>query len=272
MHDGARTMSRRSVTSDITNSQVIARLEQAQPTDDTYARSPPSRGTEFTEHGTYDRITANTSPTYGHYPTGSLSESVRPLQAMRSEVRDNAGGLTVRVDKNYRPGSGLSTPVKTPRSFRSSFLLPGRNDGSQSGANRSMQGGEKLESGASSPQLTPSAPTDANAKSGGDKIAVAIGRNFEYFEGNTVFCLGGRLQNTRSQPVNIATGSLVVVPSVLFFVFCAPWLWDNVHPAVPIMFAYTFFLCLSSFVHASSSDPGVSPFPPLPRVAYSCTS
>ncbi|KAL8366909.1 hypothetical protein RB595_003226 [Gaeumannomyces hyphopodioides] len=267
IHDGAHTMSRRSITSDITNSQVIARFEHPQPTDDAYARPPPSRGTEFTEPGTYDRITANTSPTYGHYPTGSLSESVRPLQGMPSEGRDNAGGLTVRVDKNFKPGNGLPTPVRTPRSFRSSFLLPTRNDGSQSGANRSMQGGEKLESGASSPQLTPSAPADPNAQSGADKIAAAIGRNFEYFEGNTVFCLGGRLQNTRSQPVNVATGSLVVVPSILFFAFCAPWLWDNVHPAVPIMFAYIFFLCVSSFIHASSSDPGILPrnlhqFPP----------
>ncbi|KAF7559605.1 hypothetical protein G7046_g4534 [Stylonectria norvegica] len=39
--------------------------------DDDNMRSPPSRGTEMTEQETLDRITANTSPTHGHYPAGA---------------------------------------------------------------------------------------------------------------------------------------------------------------------------------------------------------
>jgi palmitoyltransferase ZDHHC9/14/18 len=49
-----------------------------------------------------------------------------------------------------------------------------------------------------------------------------------------------------------------VVPIVLFCVFSADWLWHNISPAIPIAFGYLGFLCLSSFVHASVSDPGVS--------------
>jgi palmitoyltransferase ZDHHC9/14/18 len=47
----------------------------------------------------------------------------------------------------------------------------------------------------------------------------ALGKNYEYFEGNTIFWLGGRLQNARDRPINIATGVFLVLPAILFFVF-----------------------------------------------------
>ena len=52
--------------------------------------------------------------------------------------------------------------------------------------------------------------------------------------------------------------SFVLTPGVLFFIFSAPWLWYNISPAIPIIFAYVFYICMSSFIHASVSDPGVS--------------
>ncbi|TLS22835.1 uncharacterized protein PpBr36_05658 [Pyricularia pennisetigena] len=263
-----RSVTRQSVTSDFTNPQMMSRLAQSHSAYDNEPLRPPgSRGTEITDlDGGVDRVTANTSPTYGHYPTGSLSESVRPLQRKPGEGRNNS--LTVRVDRNFKSRDNLPTPVRTPRSFRSSFMLPTRNGSPQTGVNRDIQGGEKLESVASTPQLSPADAVAATANdSNAEKMAVAVGRNFEFFEGNTVFCLGGRFQNTRSTPVNIATGSLVVIPSALWFAFSAPWLWDNVSPAVPITFGYLFYICISSFIHASVSDPGILPrnlhqFPP----------
>jgi palmitoyltransferase ZDHHC9/14/18 len=217
--------------------------------DEGEAQPPPSRGTEITEHETYDRVTANTSPTQGHYAPASLTESMRPLQKKAGER-----GLAVDVDKAYKPGGNLPTPSRTPRSFRSSFLLPSRNG---SGSNREMQGGEKLESVASSPQFPQqrSAPKPVPKL---EKSKLKLGHNYEYFEGNTVFCIGGRLQNTRDRPINIGTGLAVVLPCVLFFVFSAPWIWDNISPAIPITFAYVFYVSISSFIHASASDPGVS--------------
>ncbi len=38
----------------------------------------------------------------------------------------------------------------------------------------------------------------------------------------------------------------------------APWLWHYVSPAIPIIFAYIFYVCISSYLHASLSNPGVS--------------
>lgn len=207
---------------------------------------PPSRGTEMTEQETTDRFTANTSPTHDHRPTGSMSESERPLQ--RNPV--NTKGLSLNIDKSYKTG-GLPTPSKSPRSFRSSFLIPSRGDAAPNSPNRSTEGREKLESIASSPGLTP-----ADAPKPG--LKQKPGLNHEYFTGNTVFFMAGRVQNTYHKPINIATGLFVFVPGVLFYVFSAPWLWHHISPALPIIFAYIFYVCMSSFIHASVSDPGVS--------------
>jgi len=209
-------------------------------------RSPPSRGTEMTEQETNERVTANTSPTNEHYPTASLTESVRPLQRNTT----NAKGLSLNLDKSYKGAGVIPTLVKTPHSFRSSFLLPSRGDPAPNSPNRSTQGREKLSSAASSPGL---ASFEANKTA----LKKNLGSNYQYFNGNTVFFLGGRLQNARSRPINIATAVLFILPSVLYFIFSAPWLWHNISPAIPIIYAYIFYLCLSSFIHGSVSDPGV---------------
>lgn len=229
---------RQSVHSNITIPQQIINEDADLP-------PPPSRGTEVTELGTVDIGTANTSPTHGH-AAGSFADSVRPLQKGPS----NTKGLSLNIDKGYK--NGTSTP-KSPRSFHSNFLMPARNDGPAGSASpsRSNHGREKLSSVASSPGFT---PVDAQQK---NMQAQNLGKNYQYFTGNTVFCWGGRLQNARHRPINIATGLFVLVPSILFFVYSAPFLWHQVSPAVPILFAYIFYICISSFIHASVSDPGV---------------
>lgn len=236
----------------------IAHLTR-QLTDDDDGRPPPSRGTEITEPETDDHITANTSPTQGHHPTASLSESVRPLQ--RKKAEDMSLKVDIDRTKAYnKHTSNMPTPGKSPRSFRSNFLMPSKPEGTATP--HDMHGVEKLSSGASTPQFTPSGGPDTSkpkiAKKTAKNRAAALGRNFEYFEGNTVFCLGGRFQNTRSRPINIATGFLVTIPAALFFAFSAPYLWYHVSPAVPIIFAYIFYICMSSFIRASVTDPGVS--------------
>lgn len=240
--EGGSSVARNSVISNQTARQSPGIHEDGD------GQPPPSRGTEMTEQETMERVTANTSPTHGHHPTGSLSESVRPLQRNPA----NTKGLSLNIDKSYKNGGGLPTPSKSPRSFRSSFLLPTRGDAAPNSPNRSTQGREKLESVASSPGLTPVDPPKKMGKQN-------LGSNYQYFTGNTVFCWGGRLQNTRHRPINVATGLLVLIPGVLFFIFSASWLWHNISPAIPIVFAYIYYISLSSFIHASVSDPGILP-------------
>ncbi len=219
---------------------------------------PPSRGTEMTEQEAAERLTANTSPTQDQHPAGtadtagtagSLSESVRPLQRNNG----NTKGLSLNIDRSYKLGSAVPTPSKSPHSFRSSFLLPARGDTAPISPNRSTHGREKLSSVASSPGLTPSEAHQPHKS----MLQQKLGKNYQYFSGNTVFFWGGRLQNTRHRPINVATCLFVVIPSVLFLAFSAPWLWHNISPAIPIIFAYTLYICISSFFHASLSDPGV---------------
>jgi palmitoyltransferase ZDHHC9/14/18 len=216
-------------------------------------RPPPSRGTEVTDVDYQNTITT-ASPTadiFRHDQEGSLSSSVRPLHSKQA----NPQGLSVNTDKNYL-NTNLPSSAKSPLSFRSSFLSPSRggDNAGPSSPNRSTQGHEKLSSGHTSPAMrnndTPTNTTTVQAHTGKEK-------NYQYFAGNTRFALGGRWQNARDRPVNLGTGFLVVLPAVLFFIFSAPWLWHHVSPAIPIVFAYIFYICFSSFLHASFSDPGV---------------
>lgn len=46
-----------------------------------------------------------------------------------------------------------------------------------------------------------------------------LGRNYEYFTGNTKFFWGGRLQNARDRPVVLATALIIIIPAILFFIF-----------------------------------------------------
>ncbi|KAL6866699.1 DHHC palmitoyltransferase domain-containing protein [Trichoderma novae-zelandiae] len=234
-------------------------------------RHLPSRGTDFTEHDAFDQATETTTSPTGHYAGGSMSESVRPLR--KASVPEKAPPhLDLSRGGNLRDLRSFPSPMlKTPRSFGSTFL-PGMSDRdqAQNAENRNAAGVEKLASTASSPRLN---PVDSQLRPKTESTAVhhklsRRHRNYEYFEGNTMFLFGGRWQNTRQRPINVATGLFVVLPCVLFFVFEAPFLWRHVSPAVPVIFAYLAYLCFSSFLHASISDPGILPrnlhqFPPL---------
>jgi palmitoyltransferase ZDHHC9/14/18 len=169
--------------------------------------APPSRGTDITAD-LPDRTTANTSPT-GAETVRSHPESVAPLHLDPNPKKPAHLDLS-KAHKNGG-GSALPTPGKSPRSFRSSFMLPSRS-GASIGQRPQGQGHEHLSSNASSPRL-------AQQKALKEEVKKELGKNYEYFSGNTVFWLGGRVQNTRDRPVNIGTGLLIVIPCALFFAF-----------------------------------------------------
>ncbi|KAJ0422130.1 DHHC palmitoyltransferase-domain-containing protein [Aspergillus carlsbadensis] len=196
---------------------------------------PPSRGTEFTDPIIPDRGTSNASPT--------ANTTVRSESANLIPDRNRPPHLNLGV--NYKTTNQPETPQRSPLSFLS---LQNRNAQAE---NRDSRTHERLSSAESSPRSIEKRPPRVNNR---DK-----GRNYEYFVGNTIFWGGGRFQNSRDKPVNIATGFLVLVPTGLFFGYSGPWLWHHISPAIPILFAYLFYLCFSSFIHASMVDPGVIP-------------
>lgn len=194
---------------------------------------PASRGTEFTEQD--DEGTANASPTE-NATLRSMGESVRPLQS------HSAHGRPMQLDLD-KQGNG------SPKSFRASFHRAAT-------TRKETQGHERLSSSNNSPTFPKKLPGAASK----------VGINYQYFSGNTVFCWGGRLQNARDRPINVASGIIVLLPTILFLVYSGPYLSQQVSPAVPFFFAYLFFICISSFVHASVTDPGILPrnLHPLP--------
>lgn len=163
---------------------------------------PPSRGTDITDRDMPDRTTANTTPT-GAETVRSRDESITPLQRPRPQHLNLA-------NTHANDAGKIPTPGKSPRSFRSSFMLPSR-DG-RSAQMRVHQGHEKLTSAESSPRL-------ARRESTKQAVKRELGKNYQYFSGNTAFCWGGRLQNTRDRPVNVATAIMIILPAALFFGF-----------------------------------------------------
>ena len=157
-------------------------------------RPPPSRGTAFTDED--DQYTPNASRIRDATLT-SMGGSERPIQY--SQGRFSPPPQTLPMMQNQENGR----PQKTPRGLSANFLR------ANGGASRSeAQGHKRLSSSAS---VTFSKPLQ-NAKP-------TPGINYQYFSGNTVFFLGGRLQNTRDRPINIVSGLIVLVPSILFLVF-----------------------------------------------------
>ncbi|KAK4946356.1 Eukaryotic peptide chain release factor GTP-binding subunit [Elasticomyces elasticus] len=205
-------------------------------------RPAPSITTEYTQSEAPETVDAP-YPDYASHHDGE-TELVPEPNALGQQRPSR-----LNIASTLKAGD---TPQRSPLSIRSGFSLGNKHhpDG----------GHQPLPSNTTSPQFPPNRDVEVAKKS-------ALGRNYEYFEGNTIFWWGGRLQNARDRPINVVTGALVVLPAVLFFVFSASWLWHHVSPAIPIIFAYLFFVCFSSFVHASLVDPGIfprnlHPFPP----------
>ncbi len=207
---------------------------QAARRDEDVPPLPTSRGTQVTRDG------ANTA--------GSIN-SVTPLQGQRSGTQNLDTGTTKSKDPQAPNGRS-----KSPRSLRASLGMASRTNKNEHDARPSPGTHEKLESHPSSSGY-------------GEKVVAAqpsepsktAGKNYEYFAGNTLFCFAGRCMNTKARPLNALTFVLTTLPAFLFFGFSAPWLWHHLSPAIPIIFAYVFFLTISSFIHAAVSDPGILP-------------
>ena len=173
--------------------------------------SSPSQGTEFTEHESQDRTSMNVN-SRGNAIASSAENSIRPLPNLDS-LYEQSPYLTGDHCAYNHPKIKPYVP-KSTGSFRSSFLLPTSRKASPLPRTATDQH-QRLSSGAASPQML-------NEKSQFrtlSEMKVSTAKNHEFFLGNTIFCWGGRLQNTRDRPVNIATGILVVLPATLFFAY-----------------------------------------------------
>ena len=153
----------------------------------------PDHNVPLPTHGTHheydDRTTVNASPE-GNTTLRSLGDSERPLQQ------------SMYVNVGDEPMNGARLP-NSERTFSASFMR------TNASVRKETPNNDHLESSSNSPSL--SKPMQS--------AVPEAGINYQYFSGNTVFCWGGRLQNTRERPINIASGLLVIIPSILFLVY-----------------------------------------------------
>ena len=252
--DGESSTYRQSVGSDIA---VRGTPLHAAFMRDSSGIPPPSQGSNMTDYELQDRTTVATS-LMGAETVQNIGDT--SLNSQKPSQHIDFG--TALKNVNHLP-----LPVQTSsKTFQSSFIVPGDN-GMVKGV-QLQNGSEKSQSGHSTLDMKAKRPAK-NSK------AVGHGKNYEYFTGNTVFCWGGRLQNTRDRPVSIASAIGFILPCTLYFIFAyvaimthklsvvwltscsAPWIWRNISPAIPLIYAYLFLICLSSFIHASATNPGV---------------
>lgn len=83
--------------------------------------------------------------------------------------------------------------------------------------------------------------------------------NYQAHQGNNVFLMGGRFLSARQKPLNIGVFCITLILGGLYYGFVAPWTWNHISPAIPAVFTYIYLQCISSFLRASFSDPGILP-------------
>ncbi|RCH91145.1 Palmitoyltransferase zdhhc14, partial [Rhizopus stolonifer] len=84
-------------------------------------------------------------------------------------------------------------------------------------------------------------------------------RNYQLYIGKTLFFCGGRLMTSRAIWAFSVSILFLLAPSILFLIFTCPWLWYQISPAIPIIFAYLLILALASMLKTSWTDPGILP-------------
>lgn len=201
-------------------SPQLAQLPIARPSTDSGRKTHRSRNSNASivtlEQNNRPRIDPDAPPLPTSRGTGTTAYDVnRDLQPFgSSKSQESQTPLrkppTLDIDGTTRSTSSLQAQ-KSPISLRPSWSRQSRSSRAN-GRSSDRIGHEKL------PSVPPSpAPRTPNPTTQGRKAD--LGRNYEYFNGNAVFFLHGRIINTRQRPLNVFTALLAIIPAALFFGF-----------------------------------------------------
>lgn len=158
---------------------------------------PRSGGTETSDKE--DRVTMTASPN-GETTVRDSGESERPLQGHSLHVEP---GHMSSASNFRQASSAVPLNKNSPKSFRSRIL-------STPPENADNRGHARLSSKNSTSHTSAKSDNPAPPK---------VGKNYQYFLGNTVFCFGGRFQNARDIPFNIFSAIIAVLPTILFLLY-----------------------------------------------------
>lgn len=162
--------------------------------------APRSRGTDASEW----QFPGNTATTRGLI-NGNVRHTGRESLASLDTPTGNLNGSSVDADRAYSTNRSPNLDRKSQRSFRQNLMTPSKQDMSSM---RSPTGHEKLNSRDSSQSILKVVSQKSR-----------LGKNWEYFDGNTLFFCGGRLQTSKDKPISAATAVFVTLPAALFFGF-----------------------------------------------------
>lgn len=87
----------------------------------------------------------------------------------------------------------------------------------------------------------------------------SVKRKWQIFPGRNKFCCDGRLMMAQQTGIFYFTVGLIVVTSILFFIFDCPFLAVYLTPAIPAVGGLLFIFVMSALFHTSFTDPGIIP-------------
>merc|ERR1712159_459038 len=67
---------------------------------------------------------------------------------------------------------------------------------------------------------------------------------------------------------NVCAWSFLMIPTVLYYVFCGKWLWDHVHPVLPLLALAVFCVTIVFLLLTSCTEPGILPRQNLQQVVH----
>lgn len=214
--------------------QRLENLRAARAARERERTRPPTGATQFTEDDDAQSMRSNRTGPYAslprqHRPAASITTGYTESEAPNEYDVNSQQGQSETSHHYFRSESPEKKSIPAPLNLNKTLGIGSKKDEAMVSPNSFRSGfsiGSKQIIPASHQQLHSNEPSPRYsdpAHNFPEKQYIAqqsaMGKNYEYFEGNNIFWLGGRMQNARDRPINIFTGVAIILPAILFFVY-----------------------------------------------------
>ena len=165
---------------------------------------PTSRGSEDTERENKHEWNHTGTATNAGLINGNMRHEAAQSMDTFHNTNEAQKSASLDPEKGFMNGHEPGSRSRSPRGIIANFRRRSEQESSKTKSH------EKLSSRGSSSPRKPSI---------GAKARGVLGKNWEYFDGNTLFFAGGRLQTAKDKPIAMATALAVIFPAIMFFIF-----------------------------------------------------